>query len=255
MCADTVLVTGAGGTLGRAVMAEFASRGVRARGCGRRGAPAGLVGEWARVDLLGGDGLAAALGGVEVVIHCASAPTRPTEDVEAVAVLAEAARRTGAAVLFVGIAGIEGAARHLAYYRCKLAAEHCLAASGADFAVVRATQFHDFADYILGRLDAGWVAVAPSGIALQPVDRRFVARRLADYALAGARGRLPDIHGPEVLRLQDMARLRLTARGRRSWLVPLRLPLAPFRALGALALVQGDAGGRSWDAWLADTAA
>ncbi len=52
-----ILVTGAGGLLGRAVVDALAQQGIPARATGRGTAPADLPTEWARADLLSGEGL------------------------------------------------------------------------------------------------------------------------------------------------------------------------------------------------------
>ena len=79
----TVLVTGANGALGRAVIAELQRRDVAVRGTGRRSAPENFSGDWAIADLLSGSGLDQALSGITAVVHCASNPLQREDDVRA----------------------------------------------------------------------------------------------------------------------------------------------------------------------------
>jgi uncharacterized protein YbjT (DUF2867 family) len=76
-------------------------------------------------------------------------------------------------------------------------------------------------------------------VVVQPVSALGVAEALADAVERGpgSSGRLPDLAGPEVLRLPDMARAVLRARGERAIIVPraaawcrqsLHAPAVPF---------------------------
>ena len=87
-----VLVTGGTGVLGTRVVERLGAAGVEARVMSRSGRP-GTV----RGDLLTGEGLDAAVRGVETIIHCASSPYRKTRevDVEGTRRLLEAAAGAG----------------------------------------------------------------------------------------------------------------------------------------------------------------
>jgi uncharacterized protein YbjT (DUF2867 family) len=77
-----------------------------------------------RGDLLTGEGLARALKGVDVLIHCASSPRKTCQtDVEGTGRLLEAASRAGVShVVFVSIVGVDRNP-YFPYYRAKLEAE------------------------------------------------------------------------------------------------------------------------------------
>src|SRR4028118_686205 len=90
--ASEILVTGGTGSLGRRVVDRLRGPGYEVRTLSRSARDAGVV----RGDLQTGEGLAQALEGVDVLIHCASSPrkTRQT-DVEGTGRLLGAAGRAG----------------------------------------------------------------------------------------------------------------------------------------------------------------
>ena len=73
--ASEVLVTGGTGSLGRRVVDRLRGPGYEVRTLSRGARGAGVV----RGDLLTGQGLARALKGVDVLIHCASSPRKPRQ--------------------------------------------------------------------------------------------------------------------------------------------------------------------------------
>src|SRR3990170_201713 len=96
-----VLITGGTGVLGREVAPRLAQAGYSVRVVSRRGAPAeGAPTEWAQAQIETGEGLAEAVAGVGVIVHCASSPFRRTRevDVEGTRRLLGAAGRAGVAL-------------------------------------------------------------------------------------------------------------------------------------------------------------
>src|SRR4028119_1014863 len=92
--ASEILVTGGTGSLGRRVVDRLRGPGYEVRTLSRSARGAGVV----RGDLLTGEGLAQALEGVDILIHCASNPRKPRQtDVEGTGRLVEAASRAGGA--------------------------------------------------------------------------------------------------------------------------------------------------------------
>ena len=252
-----IVVTGGNGGLGRVLVQQLVAQGHAVRVMSRQPAPAAAAPyEWAQADLRTGAGLAAALAGAETVVHAASSPFAQTHDVdvEGTRRLAEAARAAGTGhLLYVSIVGIERIP--MAYYRSKLAAERVIEASGLPWTIARATQFHSLLDAMLRRFTAGPLLLVPASAQFQSVDTGEAAAQIACHALAGPRGRAPDIGGPEVLRLGDMARAWLAAQGRRQALVPLPALDGRLRALRAgCATCPGQRIGRiTWAEWLAQT--
>jgi uncharacterized protein YbjT (DUF2867 family) len=113
------------------------------------------------------------------------------------------------------------------------------------FTVLRSTQFHSFVETFLRAQRRLPVLLAPA-FALQPIAADEVADRLVQLAGAEPAGRVPDIGGPEVRPVPDLARAWARASGTRRPVVPARLPGRMFRAYAAgHGLVPGPAYGRT----------
>jgi uncharacterized protein YbjT (DUF2867 family) len=235
--ASEVLVTGGTGSLGRRVVDRLRGPGYEVRTLSRGARGAGVV----RGDLLTGEGLTQALKGVDVLIHCASSPRKPRQtDVEGTGRLLEAAGRAGVShVVFVSIVGVDRNP-HLPYYRAKLEAERIVERSPVPWTILRATQFHEFVLKQIRLLERLPVMMVPRGFLLQPMDIGEVADRMVELALSEPAGRVPDIGGPEVKTLPDLARYYLKATGRRRRVVEVPVPGKAARALRGGALLAPD---------------
>ena len=227
-----LLVTGGTGTLGRALVHTLLDAGVPVRVLSRRertpAAPSAA--EWVVGDLLTGDGLPAAVTGVSAVVHCASDPRKPDDDLDAAVQLLLAARAARVPhLVYVSIVGVDRVP--YAYYRAKHRVEEIVEDGGVPWTILRATQFHDFVATLLDYLSRGPVALAPAGMSDQPVDVREVATRLLQLVAAGPSGRVEDLGGPQVLTVTELMRTYLAATGRRRpvWTVPFPGPLSGFR--------------------------
>jgi uncharacterized protein YbjT (DUF2867 family) len=219
----TVLVTGGTGVLGRATVPLLLDAGHDVRVLSRRSAPSLPDGVTPYAgDVRTGAGVDRAVAGCDVVIHAASNPRRKVKEteVEGARHVARAAREAGAHLVYVSIVGVDN--HRYFYYRAKYAAEHVVADSGAEWSVLRATQFHDLVDMFLG---TGWFFRTPN-LRFQPVAVADVARRLVEVALGEPQGLAPDFGGPEVLTIDELATARRDAGGRRTRLV--RLPALGF---------------------------
>ena len=234
---NRILVTGGTGTLGRVVAQRLLDAGAQVRilSRGRRSPGATGHADYVVGDVKTGEGLAEAVADVDAVVHC-------TEHVQRVVDAALRAERPH--LVYISIVGIDRIP--LGFYRRKLAEEELISRSGLPWTVLRATQFHDLVAVMLRGLAAPPVMFVPAGFSFQPVDVRGVAVQLAALALAGPAGRAPDLAGPEVLPVADLARRYLAAMGKRRPIVPVRVPgrvadgyraganLAPDRAVGTI---------------------
>lgn len=225
-----ILVTGGTGVLGRELVPRLLAGGSQVRVLSRRPRRDGDApgAGWVVGDLSTGAGLAAALRGVDVVVHCASNPRRPRGDLAAARHLIDAARAAGSPhLVYASIVGVDRVP--LGYYRVKLAVERLAEDSGLPWTVLRATQFHDLIGYLLQSLARLPVLPVPAGVSFQPVDAGEVAARLAALAVGPPAGRAADFGGPLVQPAADLGRAWLRAAGQRRRLLPVRLPGRVFR--------------------------
>jgi uncharacterized protein YbjT (DUF2867 family) len=247
-----ILVTGGTGVLGREVVRRLTAR-VEVRVLSRKCAPVGNT-QVVRGDLATGEGLAAALDGVDVIVHCASSIDyrHPERDVEGTWRLLEAAVATGREphIVYISVVGVDRIP--FSYYEAKLTTERLIEESGLPWTTLRATQFHDLILMFLMLLAKGPVAIVPRGFRAQPVETGEVADWLAGLALGEPAAQVPDIGGPRVERIEDMMRAYLTAVGRRRPVLRVPVPgrtARAFRAGGNL-VDDGTTGSRTFAEFL-----
>jgi len=253
-----VAVIGGTGVLGRLVARTLLEGGDEVRLVSRNAPAAGsvaaaLVAAGARhfaADLRSGRGLAAALDGADAVVDAANDQRGDKQvivDGTSRLLEAEAAAGVGHHVA-ISIVGIEHVP--LGYYRAKLEQERVVANGPVPWSVLRATQFHQLVDQLFTA--SSRLRLLPGGRArVQPIDPAVVAARLADAVQAGPSGRLPQLGGPRVQTLSELAEAWRAARGRRLPIVPLPLPPRLGRALrdGGLTAPDAAAEGPDFAQW------
>ena len=244
-----VLVTGGSGLLGRLVVDRLRTAGQGVRVLTHR-TPTGH--DMVQADLRDGTGLGAALEGVGAIVHCASDARASSEvDVTGTRRLVDAALGSGSPhLVYVSIVGVDRIPWR--YYRAKRDAERLVAGSGLPWTIQRATQFHPFLAAMLEQLARPPVLLVPRSFRFQPVDPADVADRLVRQVAAGPGGRAPDLGGPEVLELTDLAHTWLQATGRRRPVLPVPVPGSlgkAFRA-GANLCPEHAEGRRTWQEFL-----
>ena len=116
------------------------------------------------------------------------------------------------------------------YYAGKLAQERAVEAGSVPYTIMRATQFHEFAEQMLGTLSFAGLHLAPK-IPSQPVAAREVGERLVLLAEQGPAGRSADFAGPQREDIGDMVRRLVLARGLPGRVVPVALPGRQFAAM------------------------
>ncbi len=250
----TVAVIGGTGVLGKLVVGELSAQGDEVVALSR-GAPRELPegASHRSVDLTGGAELEDALAGVEVVVDCSNESPRGAGPVlvEGTKRLLRAGADAGVRH-YVGISIVGCDRVPMPYYKVKVEQEELIAADEVPCSLLRATQFHTLVAWFFAQT-ARWRIVPTGNARLQPIDPLVVARRLADAAHADPAGRLPDIAGPEVRTLTELARTWRAARGER--LFPLRIPTVGKigRPIGEAALCDPGAasGGPTFEQWLA----
>jgi uncharacterized protein YbjT (DUF2867 family) len=243
----TVLVTGASGTLGAAVLPRLAKDGHKVRPTSRRARP----GQWVAADLATGTGVTDAVRAVDAIVHLASGGGRNRQtDIEGTRRLITAAKAAGVRhFLYVSIVGIDRVP--LGYYKTKLAAEAHVRAGEVPWTILRATQFPELADQLITVSGKLGVLVEDGSLVIQPVAIEDVADRIAGLLAEGPAGAV-EFGGPEVLRLGEMAAAWQQARGTKKPVLPIRIPgrVAGAVRAGALTTTAQPAGTRTWQDYL-----
>ena len=256
MQTQKIAVTGATGRVGSHLVEILEQRGhdvvpiARSRG----------------VDVVSGEGLDEALSGTEIIIDAATGPSPDQE--QATAFFTASARnlqRAGAAagakrivvVSIIGIDKFQGG-----YNAAKVAQERTLLEGPLPVRIVRAAQFHEFVEPLVGWTIQDDVAYVPE-MQTQLVAARVVAETVADAAEEPEveNGRITEVAGPREERLADAAAALFASRGdafeiregRQSVLVPRAddPDAAAYAEGAALPNPRAKLAGPTFEEWLA----
>ncbi len=200
------------------------------------------------VDLITGAGLDEALRGVDAVIDVTNVETLSrkvaveffaTETRHLLAAEERAGVRHHVVLSIVGVDRVDSG-----YYAGKRRQEELTLAGPIPATVLRATQFHEFAAQMLGRVP-GPIKIVPAMLT-RPVAAAEVAAELIHLAEGPAQGMATELAGPEVLKMAAM--VRRVAHGK----LVLTVPAGKAMAQGAL-LPAGDfrRGAITFDQWVA----
>jgi uncharacterized protein YbjT (DUF2867 family) len=255
-----ILITGGTGTLGRLVVRRLRDAGSNLRVLSRRSHESGDGIEFVTGDLATGEGVEAAVDGIETIVHLAGSAKG---DEDKARNLVQAASRAGAPhLVYISVVGAEripvvsGVDRAMfGYFASKRAAEKVIKDSGLPWTTLRATQFHDLMLMVAQQIAKLPVVPVPAGFQVQPVDADEVADRLVELTLGEPSGIVPDIGGPRVYGAAQLLRgyLRATKRRRRP-IVPVWLPGQAARAFraGANLAPEQAVGQRTWEEFLTE---
>jgi len=253
-----ILLTGGTGTLGRAVLPLLRDAGCKVRVLSRQTHEPTDGVEFVTGDLASGEGTAAAVSGVETIVHCAGTARR--DDVKAGNLVRAASGARVKHLVYISVVGAErvpvvsGIDRAMfGYFASKRAAEHVVAESRLPWTTLRATQFYDLM-FMLIRQMAKLPVVPVPRVRFQPVDTGEVAARLVDLALGTPMGLVPDLAGPRVYDMNELIRSYLRASHKRRLTVPVRPPGKAARAVrdGANLAPDRAVGRRTWEDFLAE---
>ena len=185
---------------------------------GQRGHDVTPISRSTGVDVVSGDGLEEALAGAEIIVDTATGPSPDQE--EATAFFTASARnvqRAGEAagakrIVLVSIIGIDKFQG--GYNAAKVAQERTLLEGPLPVRIVRAAQFHEFVDQLLGWTIQDGVAHVPE-MRTQPVAASAVAEALADAVEEPEieNGRITEVAGPREERLAEAAAALFASRG------------------------------------------
>jgi uncharacterized protein YbjT (DUF2867 family) len=200
-----IAVAGATGRLGRHVAEVLTERGHQVVAMSRA----------TGVDIITGSGLAAALGGVEVIVDAATSPSPDGQTateffVTAARNLQQAGVRAGVrravVVSIINIDKFTGG-----YGAAKIAHEDAWQSGPIPVQIVRAAQFHEFVAQLLEWGTRGDVATVPE-MRTQIVSARTVAEVIADAAESPASG-IIEVAGRREENLVELARMLAAHRG------------------------------------------
>ncbi len=250
-----VLITGGNGMLGRALTALLIEAGYTVRVSSRspRSPKARPDVEWTLASLETGEGLAEAVAGVDVIIHCATGGyTRAKQvDVEGTRRLLALARQHRVNhFMYISIIGVDKIPN--SYMHAKYEAEQIIAASRVPYTILRASQFYEAIAILLKALTKLPVGIILKGFPSQPIDVNEVAEHMVELVKAGPSGHVPDIAGPRSYKLIDLARTWLQAQGKRKPLLQIPIPGkfgAAMRA-GYGTAPEKARDGLTWEDWL-----
>ena len=190
------------------------------------------------VDVITGDGLAAALEGAEVIIDTSTGPSAeqgPATEffLTATKNLQEAGVKAGVRrLVVVSIIGIDKSVG--GYGAAKMAHERATLAGPIPARILRAAQFHELVEMLMGWGRQGDVIYLPK-MRTQTVAARTVAEALAALALSDEpEGERPaEIAGPREEYLPDLAQLVAAKRGEQVKIEAVSNPADPDDVLNA----------------------
>jgi uncharacterized protein YbjT (DUF2867 family) len=252
---NRVLITGGNGLLGRALTPHLIEAGYTVRVGSRspRSPKARSDVEWAQTSFETGEGLAEAVKGADVIIHCATSyPKVKQVDVEGTKRLLALSEQYGVKhFIYISVIGADKLPQ--TYSQAKAETERILADSGFPFTVVRAAQFYSgFIEILLKFLTALPVGVIPKGFCFQPIDIDDVADSIVELINSGPRNKVLSLVGPRIYDFADLARTWLAAQGKRKPLLQIPVPGqfgAAVRA-GQATIPSNPGNGLTWEAWL-----
>lgn len=168
-------------------------------------------------DVLSGDGLTEALAGADVLVDVVNSPSFEDEPVmrfftTSTTNLVTTATAAGVghyvALSIVGAGGLPESG----YLRAKVAQEKIVTESGLPYTIVRATQFEEFADAIVGSMTATSTVRVPDAL-IQPIAADDVAAAVARAAEGQPLNGTTDIGGPQKISFEQLARTVLSRHG------------------------------------------
>jgi uncharacterized protein YbjT (DUF2867 family) len=209
------------------------------------------------VDVMSGEGLSAALEGIDVVIDTLNPSSIKGSVARQFFVTTSrnlqdaAARHQVQHIVTLSIVAVDRVPGY-PYYRAKLAQEKAVSEGSVPVTILRATQFHEFPAQVVNWTRRGRFAFVPH-IRSQPVAARTVGEHLVRLATERPGG-VVELAGPGVHDIAELARRYVADRG---W--PVRVVVPPIFGKAAKQMRSGDLlatdvttiDGPTFDVWLA----
>lgn len=173
------------------------------------------------VNLFSGEGVVAALEGVDSVIDASGSGAKDDPTLFHESVIRSIANAKPPHLVVLSIVNCDKASDY-PLYAGKLAQERAAEQSGIAYTITRTTQFHEFAAQIWRMGAVGPIHFSPR-MRTQPVAVREVGARLVDLAEAGPVGRAADFGGPQEESLVEMVRAYAKASGVGRFVIPVNM--------------------------------
>jgi uncharacterized protein YbjT (DUF2867 family) len=212
-----IAVAGGTGAVGRHVV-EVARE---------RGHDVVILSRSAGVDLMSDTGLTRAIEGTAAVIDVAAVATQSAkksiEFFETTTTNLLAAEQAAGVPHHLALSIVGSDRAPFGYYAGKQRQEQVVSAGPVPWTILRATQFHEFAQQLYGQVRFGSITVVPK-MTSRPVAAREVGERLVTLAEGRPAARPADLAGPEQLRMADMVRAYAEAIGDKGPVLEVPLP-------------------------------
>ncbi|MCK2217129.1 NAD(P)H-binding protein [Actinomadura sp. ATCC 31491] len=252
-----ILVTGATGMLGRALVPALVKAGHQVRALSRTKRESRGNVEWVWGDLFSGHGIPEAVAGVDAVAHLATSGRkgRGAADIPGTRQLVLAARDAGIGhVLLTSMVGADRVP--VGYLTYKLEAERLVAGSGLGWTVLRSTPFQQWLHRRLRDYASLPVLPVDPSVLVQPVHTGEVAARAAELIAGAPLGAAVEFGGPQVLGHAELTRTWCRLHGLRRMFLPVRFPgrLHAAERAGDLTTDATPAGTITWRDFLAPPA-
>jgi len=169
------------------------------------------------INILTGEGLAAALDGTDIVIDLSNAPSPEAQvawDFFSTAAhnLVKAVEAAGIRHhLVLSIVGTDRA-QHIGYLKAKKCQEDAVIGSGVPYTIIRSTQFHEHISTIIDVQGDG-KKVQVSAVDYQPIALEDVVDYIVRFALEEPKNRIVEIAGPDRGPMTDFVDAYLRERG------------------------------------------
>jgi len=201
-----IVVVGGTGLIGSKLIEKLRGEGHRAESA----SPA------SGVNTLTGEGLAAALEGVAVVVDVTNSPS--FEDAAVLRFFQTSTRNLLKAEATAGVShhvalSVVGTERlsESGYFRAKIAQEELIEGASIPYSIVHATQFFEFLERIADdATDGDTVRLAP--VFVQPIAADDVASAVCRIAVESPVNGIVEVAGPQMFRLDELVRRFLSAR-------------------------------------------
>ena len=166
------------------------------------------------VDLLTGKGLDQAVAGAEVVVNLSNSPTFDEASLEffrtsMINLLAAGEKASVRHQVILSIVGVDQV-QQLVYYRAKALQEKLLREGPTPWSIVRATQFFEFMNALMGD-SADDKSVRLPSVHLQPIASADVVDAVVEVATGAPLYGIWNVAGPDVYSLDELGRVTLAA--------------------------------------------